>query len=128
MSTQSLLNRLFTVAALASTALLILTALPLASTSAARPPESLTALNRTEASEGSALLNRFNAPSVASVVQSLDPLISAALHSSPVMFIENVGQFADGARFQVRGRLSTPSPAWVGPARQPRLTLVVSQA
>jgi hypothetical protein len=26
-----------------------------------------------------------------------------ALHSSPVMFIENVGQFADGARFQVRG-------------------------
>jgi len=26
-----------------------------------------------------------------------------ALRSSPVMFIENVGQFADGARFQVRG-------------------------
>ncbi|MGB9873317.1 MAG: hypothetical protein ACPLYD_16870, partial [Anaerolineae bacterium] len=29
--------------------------------------------------------------------------VSAALRSSPVMFIQNVGQFADGARFQVRG-------------------------
>jgi hypothetical protein len=30
-----------------------------------------------------------------------------ALHNSPVMFIENVGQFAEGARFQVRGGLGT---------------------
>lgn len=30
--------------------------------------------------------------------------VSAALKSTPVMFIENTGQFADGARFQVRGR------------------------
>jgi hypothetical protein len=29
--------------------------------------------------------------------------VTEALHSSPVMFIENVGQFADGVRFQVRG-------------------------
>jgi len=55
MSTRSLLNRLFTVAALTLTVLLILTALPLASTAAPRleprPPESLTALNSTEATE-----------------------------------------------------------------------------
>ncbi|MBC8446000.1 MAG: SBBP repeat-containing protein, partial [Chloroflexi bacterium] len=29
--------------------------------------------------------------------------VTTALQSSPVMFIENVGQFAEGARFQVRG-------------------------
>jgi hypothetical protein len=29
--------------------------------------------------------------------------VSAALRSAPVMFIENVGQFDAGARFQVRG-------------------------
>ena len=33
--------------------------------------------------------------------------VSQALRSSPVMFIENVGQFAEGARFQVRGGDST---------------------
>ena len=122
MSTRSLQNRLFTIAALASTALLILTALPLASTSASRPPESLTALNRTEATEGSALLSGFSAPSVAPVVQSLDPLTPAALHSAPVMFIENVGQFDARARFQVRGSMGTPSPVWIGPAPKHKLT------
>ena len=37
--------------------------------------------------------------------QAVDPQARVAdvLDSSPVMFIENVGQFADGARFQVRG-------------------------
>jgi len=30
-------------------------------------------------------------------------MVTEALRSSPVMFIQNVGQFADGARFQVRG-------------------------
>ena len=31
-----------------------------------------------------------------------DPIrVSAALQSAPVMFIENVGQFTEGARFQV---------------------------
>jgi len=29
--------------------------------------------------------------------------VQAALDSAPLMFIENVGQFAHGARFQVRG-------------------------
>ncbi|MDO8671744.1 MAG: hypothetical protein Q7O66_10000, partial [Dehalococcoidia bacterium] len=33
--------------------------------------------------------------------------VAAALQSSPVMFIENVGQFDEGARFQVRGSDST---------------------
>ena len=33
--------------------------------------------------------------------------VGQALRSSPVMFIENVGQFADGARFQVRGGTGT---------------------
>ena len=32
-----------------------------------------------------------------------EPSISTAMNSSPVMFIENTGQFGDGARFQVRG-------------------------
>ena len=31
------------------------------------------------------------------------PLAAAALHSSPVMFIQNDGQFGEGAHFQVRG-------------------------
>lgn len=31
------------------------------------------------------------------------PTVAAGARSSPVMFIENVGQYADGARFQVRG-------------------------
>ncbi len=30
-------------------------------------------------------------------------VVSQALRTSPIMFIENMGQFADGARFQVRG-------------------------
>jgi hypothetical protein len=34
---------------------------------------------------------------------SLQAKVTEALRSSPVMFIENVGQFADGARFQVWG-------------------------
>jgi len=106
MSTRSLLNRLFTAAALALTALLILTALPLASTAAPRleprPPESLTALNSTEVTERDASLSVFSAPSTASVVQppGTTTRISAALRSSPVMFIENVGQFGQRARFQ----------------------------
>jgi len=29
--------------------------------------------------------------------------VAGALHSSPLMFIENAGQSPDGARFQVRG-------------------------
>jgi len=35
-----------------------------------------------------------------------------ALHNSSIMFIENVGQFADGARFQMRGGNGT---MWLGP-------------
>jgi hypothetical protein len=37
------------------------------------------------------------------ITDSSQAQVTEALHSSPVMFIENVGQFADGARFQVRG-------------------------
>ena len=33
--------------------------------------------------------------------------VSQALRANPVMFIENVGQFVDGARFQVRGGIGT---------------------
>jgi len=38
---------------------------------------------------------------------SMDLSISTDLRASPVMFIENIGQFGDGARFQVRGGNST---------------------
>ena len=53
-----------------------------------QPLESLTALNSTEATE-------HGAPSAASAVQSpgATTRVSTALHSAPVMFIENVGQF-----------------------------------
>jgi len=35
---------------------------------------------------------------------ALDPAhVATALHNVPVAFIQNIGQFADGARFQVRG-------------------------
>jgi len=36
-----------------------------------------------------------------------DTLVTEALRSSPVMFIENVGQFDERARFQVRGAIGT---------------------
>ena len=66
-----------TVAALALTATLILTALPLAGTAAPRleqqPLESLTALSSTEATESGAPLSVFSVPSVASVVRPRRP-------------------------------------------------------
>ena len=62
------------VAALALTTLLILTALPQASTAASRlepgPPESVTALSSTEATEKGAPLSAFSASSVASMIRS----------------------------------------------------------
>jgi hypothetical protein len=99
------INTILAIAVLALTALLILTALPLAGTAAPRlerkPLESLTTLNSTDleaeaaATERGAPLSVFSVPSVASVVQSPDTTtrISTALRSAPVMFIENVGQF-----------------------------------
>ena len=110
---QRRINAALTIAALALTALLILTALPLAGTAAPRlerqPLESLAALNSTEATERGAPLSAFSAPSVASVVQSpgTTTRVSAALRSTPVMFIKNVGQFDDRVRFQVRGGMGT---------------------
>ena len=63
------------------------------------------------------LLAPSNAPPTAAQMQPssfISPLsisdparVSAALRNSPVTFIENVGQFADGARFQVRGANGT---------------------
>jgi hypothetical protein len=55
------------------------------------------------------------APASAVVQESTPPETSApdatateqAFRSSPVMFIENVGQFDDRARFQVRGGMGT---------------------
>ena len=38
------------------------------------------------------------------------PSVAGALRSAPAMFIENVGQFPDGARFQVWGGATT---AWL---------------
>jgi len=87
-------------------ALLILTAPPLLSTAAPRiepqPPESLTALNSTEATERSVSLSAFSGPSVASVVQSpaTTTRISAALRSNPVTFIENMSRFDERTRFR----------------------------
>lgn len=47
------------------------------------------------------------APGAASTAPPATPAdrahIAAAVRSAPVMFIENVGRFADGTRFQVRG-------------------------
>ena len=37
------------------------------------------------------------------VAQQPQAVPASAFRSSPIKFIENVGQFADGARFQVRG-------------------------
>ena len=47
---------------------------------------------------------------VALVVPSQLPFVARALRSAPVMFIENVGQFPDGARFQVWGG---PATVWL---------------
>ncbi len=110
---QRRINATLIIAALTLTALLILTTLPQAGTAASRlerqPLESLTALNSTDATESGAPLSAFSVPSVASVVQpsGATTRVSAALHSSPVMFIENVGQFDERARFQVRGGIGT---------------------
>ncbi len=80
-----------------------------------QPLESLTALNSTDleaeaaATERGAPLSVVSVLSAASVVQSpgTTTRVSAALHSSPVMFIENVGQFDERVRFQVRGGMGT---------------------
>jgi len=93
--------------------LLILIALSQAGTAALglerQRLESLTGLNTAEATERGAPLSAFSAPSAAPAVQSLDTTtcVSAALRSAPVMFIENVGQFDERARFQVRGGMGT---------------------
>ncbi|MBI2864483.1 MAG: SBBP repeat-containing protein [Chloroflexi bacterium] len=50
--------------------------------------------------------DRSPMPTLASAVDER-ARVAAALQSSPVMFIENVGQFDAGARFQVRGSNST---------------------
>ena len=100
------INVTLTIVALALTALLILTVLPRASTAAPRLErqslESLTELDSPEAAES-------GAPLAPSVVQSPSTTtrISAALRSGSVMFIENVGQFDEHARFQVRGGIGT---------------------
>jgi hypothetical protein len=106
------INAVLTILALSLT-LLIPTALPLASIAAPRleqqPLKSLTALKTAETAERGASLSAFSVPSAAPAVQSpgTTTRISAALRSSPVMFIENVGQFNERARFQVRGGLGT---------------------
>jgi len=110
---QRRINATLTITVLALTALLILTALPRASAAAPRlerqPLESLSALNTAETTEHSASISTFGAPSAASAVQSpgMTTRVSAALRSAPVMFIENVGQFDERARFQVRGGMGT---------------------
>jgi len=52
--------------------------------------------------------------------------VTEALHSSPVMFIQNVGQFADDARFQVRGADKTiwlaEDAIWVTVVEEPHPT------
>ncbi len=106
------INVTLAIAALALTALLIPTALPRASTAASRlerqPLESLSTLNAAEATESSAPLSAFSVPSVASVVQSpgTTTRVSAALRSTPIMFIENAGQFAEDACFQAQASSS----------------------
>jgi hypothetical protein len=62
-----------------------------------------------------------------------DPVrVSAALRSAPVMFIENVGQFAAGARFQVRGGNGTiylaDDALWFTVLEKPKADAAPSQA
>ena len=110
---QRRINATLAIAALALAALLILSALPRAGTAAPRlerqPLESLSALNAAEVAERGVPLSAFSAPSAASVVQSPGTTthVSAALRSAPVMFIENVGQFDEHARFRVWGGSGT---------------------
>jgi pimeloyl-ACP methyl ester carboxylesterase len=56
----------------------------------------------TPSTHGETLIRPTMAPR-STITDSSQAQVTEALHSSPVMFIENVGQFADGARFQVRG-------------------------
>jgi pimeloyl-ACP methyl ester carboxylesterase len=56
----------------------------------------------TPSTHGETLIRPTMAPR-STITDSSQAQGTEALHSSPVMFIENVGQFADGARFQVRG-------------------------
>jgi len=64
------------------------------------------------------------APTTAALAPAPDRAqVMAALQSAPVMFIENVGQFDDGTRFQVRGGNGTlwlaEDGLWVTVLEQP---------
>lgn len=84
---------------------LVAAAMLLANTPTLAP---LNALKKTDATDSSILGDT----SSSLVIPSSDCThVSTMLSSSPVMFIENVGQFADGARFQVRGGDRT---IWLG--------------
>ena len=60
-------------------------------------------------SSGASLAAQLSQPSPVRSVAAIPAqfAVNRALRASPVMFIENVGQFADGARFQVRGGIGT---------------------
>ena len=88
------------IAVLALTALLILTALPQAGTAA--PAVASLSTNPKRTNESAAAHSFIRSPFVDSS-PGTTARVSAALRSSPVMFIENVGQFDEHARFQVRG-------------------------
>jgi len=56
------------------------------------------------------LVSSFSASAGEVGTNAQRPRVDEALRSSPTMFIENVGQFAEGARFQMWGGLGT---AWL---------------
>ena len=60
-------------------------------------------------SSGASLAVQLQQPSPArsTVTIPVQAAVNQALRASPVMFIENVGQFAEGARFQVGSEVST---------------------
>ena len=64
----------------------------------------LLVLTSTLSSSGVALAAQLSQPSPVRSVAAVPAkaAVNQALRASPVMFIENVGQFAEGARFQVR--------------------------
>ena len=100
---RSLQNRLCTIAALALTTLLILTALPQAGTAA--PAVASLSTNPKRINESAAAHSFIRSPFVDSS-PGTTTRVSAALRSAPVMFIENAGQFDYRQRLFVSGRHS----------------------
>jgi hypothetical protein len=101
---QRRINATLIIAALTLTTLLILTALPQAGTAA--PAVASLSTNPKRINESAEAHLSIRSPFVDNS-PGTTTRVSTAFRSNPVMFIENVGQFDDRARFQVRGSMGT---------------------